>query len=536
MRRGGHLGRWVFLLLWSGLALAALPPPYARLERALAAGDRTALRSLTAETSYAAVLAARALAEDPRLKAAERARWARFVLREEGDSARLWAARALEAAGFRDEAARLYRAELLKPGAVAGLLRLAEGGSQEAVAGLLAARRYRAALRYAKDPLLKGRALLGLGRAEEALIYLEADPRLFGKALLQLGRREEALRAFRAAGDRLAEGRLLAELGREEEAVRALLLAGSRGRFEAAGLLERRDPKRAIALYLEVASGKSPLADDAALRAYVLAQRRGDRASMQKAYARLSGGLGLLVGKPLPALSVEPLPRQAPAGFEVVRALAAAGHGDWARGEARYRARRAAGEARRAWAWVLFALKDVRGAARFGGLRLKYAAPWRESVFAEARARGLDPWLLYAVMRVESAFDPGAVSPTGARGLFQFTAATWREVASRLGAKAADPFDPEAAIRFGAYYLAWLKRRFGGDRRLAVLAYNGGPGYMRRGMERYGDFLDFLRFQPRDEPREYLAKVWRDYAIYRALARVSRRPPAFLEGFPPAPR
>jgi len=546
MRAKAWVLAWIALLAL-GLALfvrprlpekadAALPEPYARLERALSEGDREALRALAREPSYAALLAARALAEDEALSAFERAHWSRFVLKGEGEGARLWAAAVLEEVGAADEAARLYRAELLKPEAVAGLLRLAREGSQEAVAGLLAAGRYEAALRYAQDPRLKGRALLALGHAEKALSYFEGSPRDRGRALEKLGRKEAALKAYREAGDRLAEGRLLLDLGRKEEALAALLSAGERGRFWAAGTLEATDPARAVEIYLELASLEGPLADDAALRAYLLAKRLDDEEAKDRAYGLLSGGLALLIGKPLGTLRVEPLPERAPEGFETVRALWEAGHPEWALGEAAYRARAAEGEARRAWAWVLYALGDVRQAARFGGLRLKYATPWREEVLAEARARGLDPWLLYAVMRVESAFDPGAVSPTGAQGLFQFTAATWREVRGWIGRPEADPKDPKAAIAAGAAYLAWLLRYFDGDLRLAVVAYNGGPGYVRRGMERYGDFFDFLRFQPRDEPREYLAKVWRDYAIYRALANVSRTLPAFLEGFPPEPR
>ncbi len=136
-------------------------------------------------------------------------------------------------------------------------------------------------------------------------------------------------------------------------------------------------------------------------------------------------------------------------------------------------------------------------------------------------------------MRVESAFDASALSPTGAKGLFQFTDPTWQMLARRLGEAGADPFDPEKSALFAAAYLRQLQDAFDGDLRLAVVAYNGGPGYVRRALRAYPDFWDFLRFQPRDEPREYLAKVWQAYAVYRALGEAAFRRPAFLEGLLP---
>lgn len=60
---------------------------------------------------------------------------------------------------------------------------------------------------------------------------------------------------------------------------------------------------------------------------------------------------------------------------------------------------------------------------------------------------------------------------------------------------------------------------FSGVERLAcaVTAYNGGIGYTLRGIAREGGLYAFLRFQERDEPREYLAKVLSAYAAYKAI-------------------
>ena len=90
-------------------------------------------------------------------------------------------------------------------------------------------------------------------------------------------------------------------------------------------------------------------------------------------------------------------------------------------------------------------------------------------LFNEAGARhGVDPDLLAAVAEVESGFDPNAVSHAGAGGLMQFMPATAEEMG-------VDRFEPASAIDGAARYLARDLARFG-DLRLAIAAYNAGPG------------------------------------------------------------
>ena len=525
------------LVFWGwprpSLQEGGLPRPWGRLAVALAARDLAALRAIAGTQSYAAVVAARALAEDPRVPREERLRQVAAVLAVEGRGAALWGGRLLERLGEPDRAVALYRRVIGRPEAQKALARLAEKGHPAAEAALLSAGRYGEALRYARRAEDRGRALLGLGRYREALRLLE-KPGDRGRALLALGRYREAEIAYRMAGDWLGVAQALWAQGRRRAAARAFLEAGDRGMWEAAGRLEAGEPRRAVALYLMLAQRPTELGAAAAYRAYQLARRLGDGSLARRAYRWLRGGYAALSGKPLGRLGVDPLPRKRPKGLDGVWVLARAGRWAWAKGEARVRARRATGDDRRAWAWVLYLLGDYRNAARYGGVRLRYPTPWRTAVFAEARRNGLDPWLLYAVIRVESAFDPRAVSPTGARGLLQFTDATWRVVADGIGEPPADPEDPRAAIRYGAYYLGRLKRRFG-DVRLALTAYNGGPGYVARGLGKYRNFEDFWRFQPRDEPRRYLGRVAHDWAVYRALASVPRQVPAFLAGFPSPP-
>ena len=70
-------------------------------------------------------------------------------------------------------------------------------------------------------------------------------------------------------------------------------------------------------------------------------------------------------------------------------------------------------------------------------------------------------WCAYKAQLVaESALDPNAVSPAGARGIAQIMPATWEEVKPRAGLMDASPHDATASIRAGAYYMGWLRSRW----------------------------------------------------------------------------
>lgn len=86
----------------------------------------------------------------------------------------------------------------------------------------------------------------------------------------------------------------------------------------------------------------------------------------------------------------------------------------------------------------------------------------------------VDPNLVRAMVRVESGYDPKAVSNKGAMGLMQLVPAT----ASRYGV--VNPFDPKQNLEGGVSYLKHLLDRFGGDLKLSLAAYNSGEQTVQR--------------------------------------------------------
>ena len=113
--------------------------------------------------------------------------------------------------------------------------------------------------------------------------------------------------------------------------------------------------------------------------------------------------------------------------------------------------------------------------APFNAGQVERIARVQPVVRAAARAHDVPADLVNGIIWVESKFQVQARSKSGADGLMQLMPSTGREVARELG-RSYNPFDPEFNIHAGTYYFAHLVRRFDGNLRLALAAYNIGPG------------------------------------------------------------
>ncbi len=151
----------------------------------------------------------------------------------------------------------------------------------------------------------------------------------------------------------------------------------------------------------------------------------------------------------------------------------------------------------------------------------RFPLPWREAVVAAARAAGLDPAVLYGLIRQESRFVADARSAVGAAGLMQIMPATAKWTARQLGIpyRAEMLADRDANLQLGAAYLKRVLDDFDGSLAMAAAAYNAGPGRPRRWREG-GATIEAAAWAesiPFNETRDYVKKVLSNSVDYAAL-------------------
>jgi soluble lytic murein transglycosylase len=232
----------------------------------------------------------------------------------------------------------------------------------------------------------------------------------------------------------------------------------------------------------------------------------------------------------------------AKARIERSRLLVTAGLEDWAEGELRYGAQNedqphvlavelASIATRRAGPdQALRYIKRYAGGYLFLPLesapadfwKLAFPMPYRTDLERFAKQNDTDPFLMAALIRQESEFNPKAVSRANARGLTQILPSTGRELSRRLNVKpytTARLFQPVVNLQLGTFYLKSITASLGGHREAALAAYNAGLSRAHAWLS-WGDFrepAEFIETVPFTETRTYIQTVLRNADVYRRL-------------------
>lgn len=153
--------------------------------------------------------------------------------------------------------------------------------------------------------------------------------------------------------------------------------------------------------------------------------------------------------------------------------------------------------------------QQLGGYSEISGEITKTVPTSYEDLIQAASAKyGVPVDLIKAVIDTESSFNPNVVSSAGAKGLMQLMDGT----ANGLGVS--DPFDPAQSIDGGVRYLSYQLKRYDGEEKLALAAYNAGPGRVNKlGVSSDQELMEKLSQLPK-ETQAYIAKIERARAEY----------------------
>jgi soluble lytic murein transglycosylase len=158
--------------------------------------------------------------------------------------------------------------------------------------------------------------------------------------------------------------------------------------------------------------------------------------------------------------------------------------------------------------------------------RALFPLPFWSAIRAAAERKGVDPYLVAALIRQESAFDAGAKSPAKAQGLMQLLPREARRYARKEKLprwKPKNVYDPEINIRLGVAYLADTLHRFNGRLALALASYNAGDDRVIAWTEEQSmagmaeDPMEFVESIPFTETREYVQILLRNLSYYKKI-------------------
>jgi len=154
--------------------------------------------------------------------------------------------------------------------------------------------------------------------------------------------------------------------------------------------------------------------------------------------------------------------------------------------------------------------------------KLAFPMPYREVLEENARVAALDPFLVAALIRQESEFNPRAVSRSKAYGLTQILPGTGRILSRKVdlrGFRTAMLFTPSINLRLGTFYLRMLADQLQGHWEETLASYNAGKGRVDRWLAatQFSEPAEFVESIPITETRNYVQTVMRNADVYRRL-------------------
>ncbi len=384
-------------------------------------------------------------------------------------------------------------------------------------------------LRRGEKPVEAAKLLAELTRDPALLVDGDAwwvERRLVARKLLDDGDAKAAYGVVTGHGATTAERRIEADFLAGWIALRSLSdpVAAAR-HFDRAAALAATPISRARAGYWQGRAREAAGASAEAKRLYAAAARHGIAYYGQLAAARLGAGAVALRTPADPAPSRPPLVGAIAIGYAAgFRDLAYPMALDFARGG------QDLAELEQVAA-ILTANGDARGLLAFGKLSTQRGLPLDEAAFPTSGVpafdpvgRRVEPAMVHAIARQESAFDPAAGSSAGARGLMQLMPGT----ASATAKKAGLAYEPGRILdgvynaQLGAAHLGDLMEDWRGSFILTFASYNAGPGNVRKWIAAYGDprrpevdAVDWVERIPFSETRNYVQRVMENLQVYR---------------------
>ena len=154
--------------------------------------------------------------------------------------------------------------------------------------------------------------------------------------------------------------------------------------------------------------------------------------------------------------------------------------------------------------------------------KMLFPLPYSGALVRSANSQNLDPYMVAALIRQESEFNPGAHSHANAYGLTQIVPATGRMLARQQGIPWSSPsllYQPETNLRLGTHYIRSLLDQWNGRWEQTLASYNAGASRVKEWLawSNYREPAEFVESIPFTETREYVQAVIRNAAVYKQI-------------------